>query len=121
MQLVPKLVPRQPPGRTGRKVSAYRNEILRLHAEGYTFRAIRDALFDEGIDVHVTTVQREAARGAASRRQQGSTTMAPPARAVRPAELATPWSPGQRTGKEIAAAFLHDWVVNPLLRRKQSS
>ncbi|WP_157039735.1 hypothetical protein, partial [Aquincola tertiaricarbonis] len=103
MQLVPKLVPREPPGRTGRKVSAYRDEILRLHAEGYTFRAIRDALLDEGIDVHVTTVQREAARGAASRRRPASATMAPAARAVRPAESAMAWSPGQRTGKEIAA------------------
>jgi spermidine synthase len=34
----------------------------RLHAEGYTFEAIREALADAGVVVSNTTVQREVAR-----------------------------------------------------------
>ncbi|MGE3854738.1 MAG: hypothetical protein AB7K09_23605 [Planctomycetota bacterium] len=57
-----RLAPRRPPGRWQGKARAFAGEIGRLHAEGYTFEAIREALADVGVVVSNTTVQREVAR-----------------------------------------------------------
>jgi hypothetical protein len=58
----PRLTPRRPTGRWQGKARAFAGEIGRLHAEGYTFEAIREALADVGVVVSNTTVQREVAR-----------------------------------------------------------
>ena len=57
-----RLMPRRPPGRCHAKARAFAGEMGRLHAEGYTFEAIREALADAGVVVSNTTVQREVAR-----------------------------------------------------------
>lgn len=57
------LIPRRPPGRCNRKARAFSAEIRRLHAEGYSFEAIREALAEAGVVVSRSTVQREAVRG----------------------------------------------------------
>jgi hypothetical protein len=58
-----RLSPRRPPGRCNRKARTFSAEIRRLHAEGYSFAAIREALAEAGVVVSISTVQREAARG----------------------------------------------------------
>lgn len=58
----PRLTPRRPPGRLNRKVRAFAGEIGRLHEQGYTFEAIREALADVGVVVSKSTVHREVAR-----------------------------------------------------------
>lgn len=57
-----RLNPKHPPGRASRKALLYAHEVRRLRAEGYTLEAIRQALFDVGISVSLSTVRREAAR-----------------------------------------------------------
>ncbi|MCK7494813.1 MAG: hypothetical protein MZW92_29645 [Comamonadaceae bacterium] len=56
------LTPKRPPGRhrLARRGHIV-NDIRRLHAEGYTLDAIREALADEGVVVSKSTVQRELA------------------------------------------------------------
>jgi len=58
-----RLIPRRPPGRCNRKARTFSAEIRRLHAEGYSFATIREALAEAGVVVSISTVQREAARG----------------------------------------------------------
>jgi hypothetical protein len=122
-----RLNPSDPPGRVNRKARAFEAEIGRLRSEGYTCDAIRAALAAIGVDVSLSTVQREAARY--SKR---------PSRVVRKESgfaatvdvLATPPSATRassslvgdpRTGKEIAAAFFEKRVSNPLLRDRSNS
>jgi len=57
-----RLAPTRPPGRWHGKARAFAGEIGRLHAEGYTFEAIREALAEAGVVVSNSTVQREVAR-----------------------------------------------------------
>lgn len=57
-----RLAPKRPPGRWHGKARAFAGEIGRLHAEGYTFEAIREALAEAGVMVSNSTVQREVAR-----------------------------------------------------------
>ena len=57
-----RLNPKHPPGRVNRKARAFEPEIARLRSEDYTCEAIRAALADIGVDVSLSTVQREAAR-----------------------------------------------------------
>jgi len=54
-----RLAPRRPPGRSNCKVRAFAGEIGRLHEQGYTFEAIREALADVGVLVSRSTVHRE--------------------------------------------------------------
>lgn len=56
------LLPREPPGSRRRKLREAVDEIQRLRAEGYTIRAIHQALIDAGVQVSWSAVQREAAR-----------------------------------------------------------
>ena len=56
------LLPREPPGSRRRKLREAVDEIKRLRAEGYTIRAIHQALIDAGVQVSWSAVQREAAR-----------------------------------------------------------
>jgi hypothetical protein len=73
-----RLTPRRPPGRSNRKARAFTEEIGRLHAEGYSFEVIREALADAGVIVSNSTVQREAARCRASSQIAGPPETAPP-------------------------------------------
>lgn len=57
-----RLAPRRPPGRSNCKVRAFAGEIGRLHEQGYTFEAIREALADVGVVVSRSTVHREVVR-----------------------------------------------------------
>lgn len=56
------LHPSEPPGSRRRKLREAVGEIKRLRAEGYTIRAIHQALIDAGVQVSWSAVQREAAR-----------------------------------------------------------
>jgi hypothetical protein len=56
-----RLIPKDPPGRANRKARSFALEIVRLRSEGYTCNAIRIALAEIGVDVSLSTVQREAA------------------------------------------------------------
>jgi len=56
------LHPSEPPGSRRRKLREVVGEIERLRAEGYTIRAIHQALIDAGVQVSWSAVQREAAR-----------------------------------------------------------
>ena len=56
------LLPRHPPGRANRKLRGYLPSIAALRVQGYTIKAIHQALCDKGIDVSWITVQREVAR-----------------------------------------------------------
>jgi hypothetical protein len=103
----PKLVPRCPPGRSSRKARVFAAEIGRLHALGYTFDAIREALAEAGVHVSRSTVQREAARHAAS----GALA------AVSPVVTAARSEP--RSGKDVAETFVRDrGSTNPLIRKE---
>ena len=57
-----KLRPTEPPGNSKRKLRAFASEISRLRSEGYTIRAIRQALAGAGVEVGWSTVHREVAR-----------------------------------------------------------
>lgn len=57
-----RLAPKRPPGRANCKVRAFAGEIGRLHDQGYTFEAIREALADVGVVVSRSTVHREVVR-----------------------------------------------------------
>ena len=116
-----RLTPKHPPGRVNRKAREFEPEIIRLRSEGYTCEAIRAALADIGVDVSLSTVQREAAR---SRRRSSVVPKGPSllstARGPTPsASLACAPSSlvgDPRTGREIAEAFVSKRYTNPLLR-----
>ena len=119
------LIPKHPPGRSNRKARAYAADIARLRTEGYTLEAIRSALADTGLQVSLSTVQREAARS--TRRVLGADdrpvhhtpiprgpTPAPPISA--PVSLGT----APRSAKEIAAEFMAKQITNPLVRNRSN-
>ena len=125
-----KLVPMQPPGRITRKARNFEAEIVQLRAQGYTLEAIRRALAGAGVHVSISTVRREANRhatpnpvAAASSNTPGVRPPSPPqasATSVAPAGLViTAALPEQRSGKEIAEAFVRNQSTNPLIRAKE--
>ena len=126
-----KLAPLQPPGRITRKARDFEAEIVQLRAQGYTLEAIRQALAGAGVNVSISTVRREANRHAApngdsaaacaiasgarpTQPRQAPTTSVPPAGAVNAAALH-----GQRSGKDLAEAFVRHQSTNPLIRAKE--
>jgi hypothetical protein len=128
-----KLTPRTAPGRSTRKARAYASEIVRLHAEGHSCEAIRQALHDIGVQVSGSTVQREVARHASRKRSSPARTPAsfpapvarspphapsPPPPTQPPARTA---SPALRHGRDIVEEFFKDRIDNPLIRSKDSS
>ena len=118
-----RLIPKRPPGRANRKALAFESEIGRLHVQGYSCAAIREALADAGLTVSRSTVIREVARldksGHAHDRAIQVDGHAPegpglPVAPSRPASsLADP-----RSGKDIAAAWVKDRNTNPLFRAR---
>ena len=121
-----RLNPKHPPGRVDRKARAFDSEIAQLRSEGYTCEAIRAALADIGVDVSLSTVQREAAR---CLERRSPFVVKEPARASTKSDPAavTPRTPAlsvlvgdPRTGKEIAEAFVGKRYTNPLLRDRNN-
>ena len=119
------LIPKHPPGRSNRKARAYAAEIARLRTEGYTFEAIRSTLADTGLQVSLSTVQREAARSA---RRVPAADARPVHHA--PVQRAPPTAPpinaphalgtAPRPAKEIAAEFMARQITNPLVRHRSN-
>ena len=114
-----------------RKARHFEIEIVQLRAQGYTLEAIRRALADAGVHVSISTVRREANRHAApnavsaaarantpgvrpAQPRQASATSVPPAGAVNAAALHE-----QRSGKDLAEAFVRHQSTNPLIRAKE--
>jgi hypothetical protein len=122
-----RLDPKHPPGRANRKARAYESEIVRLRAEGYTCEAIRVSLADIGVEVSLSTVQREAARRE-KRKPDIPATMTRLLTRVptdeRPVEhasaTASPFAADKRSGREIAEAFVSKRYTNPLLRDRNN-
>ena len=121
-----RLNPKNPPGRASRKARAFEGEIARLRSEGYTCEAIRAALVDIGLNVSLSTVQREAARRSkqpSSSGAKGSSPVSdaePPAPSVSVNRDASKSAGGSRTSKQIAADFVSKRITNPLLRERNS-
>jgi len=120
-----RLNPKHPPGRVNRKARAFEPEIARLRAEGYTCEAIHAALADIGVEVSLSTVQREVARS--MRRSSGiargaTSVSAADARAAiaSPTRSSSVVAGAPRTGKEIAEAFVGKRYTNPLLRDRNN-
>lgn len=97
------LKPTEPPGHAGRKLRGFVSEMARLRAEGYTIRAIHQALTNAGVTVGWATVQREVAR------------------------LAQPFPPVPPTARPLAArpavdveGYFDPHTTNPLFRKKGS-
>ena len=120
-----RLNPKHPPGRVNRKARAFEPEIARLRSEGYTCESIRAALADIGVDVSLSTVQREAAR--CLKRRSSFVVKEAAVASTRNDPVATPRAPAfsvlagdPRTGKEIAEAFVGKRYTNPLLRDRNN-
>jgi hypothetical protein len=111
------LKPSEPPGHARRKLRGLVSEIARLRAEGYTIRAIRQALDDAGIKVGWATVQREVARLAQQPSPAPKATRAPGGKAVAPAEAGQPAPRTPRAAVEVEKYF-DQHNTNPLFRKK---
>jgi hypothetical protein len=126
-----KLAPQIPPGRPTRKARAYQAEIQRLHAEGYSCQAIREALAQVGIKVARSTVHREVSLKPVPRALTPTITLGLQASAHTPPDrhhrqspspgpsVIAPFSNDKRSSKDIAADFMRSFNSNPLLRNKQ--
>ena len=121
-----RLNPKHPPGLVNRKARAFEPEIARLRSEGYTCEAIRAALADIGVDVSLSTVQREAVR-CLKRRSSFVVKEATLASTKNDSTTATSRTRtlsvlvgDPRTGKEIAEAFVGKRYTNPLFRDRNN-
>jgi hypothetical protein len=121
-----RLSPKKPPGRLSRKALAFAPEIFRLHDEGHTSEAIRQALLDAGLTVSRSTVQREVARYAKHRRidvASASVYRDESEQLARRPLAASPslaFASDPRSSKEIAASFVKGRNTNPLLRSRNA-
>ena len=119
------LIPKHPPGRSNRKARAYAADIARLRAEGYTLEAIRSTLADTGLQVSLSTVQREAARstrrvlGADDRPVHDTPIQRVPPTAA-PINAPSALGGASRPAKEIAAEFMAKQITNPLVRHRSN-
>lgn len=119
------LTPSLPPGRANRKALRFGADIIRLRRAGYTFSAIRLALLDAGLDVGLTTIKREAARGLPVVASQFTAATHPEpistARVVNPQTTVGPRGSNAHTGRDIAEAFFDAHPSNPLFSSQESS
>jgi hypothetical protein len=127
LELRVRLTPKDPPGRANRKARAFELEIVRLRSEGYTCEAIRIALVEIGVDVSLSTVQREAAKHL-SRRPAVATKAASLTPAADLSALPTSARSASsalaadgRSGREIAEAFVSSRITNPLIRARSAN
>jgi len=119
------LTPSLPPGRANRKALRFGADIIRLRRAGYTFSAIRLALLEAGLDVGLTTIKREAARGLPVVASQFPAAPDPEpisaARVVNRQTAEGPRSSDVRTGRDIAEAFFDAHPNNPLFSSQEST
>jgi hypothetical protein len=122
------LAPKLPPGRANRKALQFAVDIHRLRNAGYTFSAIRAALFDAGMSVSLSTIKREASRieGSALPAQQSgvmprSPMTSAPTTSGHDVPPARPLVPTGTSGRESAEAFFNAHPSNPLFRTKETS
>jgi hypothetical protein len=114
----------RPPGRLNRKALAFESEIYRLHLDGHTSEAIRQALLDAGVAVSRSTVKREVARHemrrqAAEARSAVVTLVSEPPALRSPSSISLLALAGDpRSSKEIAESFVKGRITNPLLRAR---
>ena len=115
------LTPKRPPGRLNRKALAFAADIQRLHWQGHSCEAIRQALADAGLSVSRSTVTREVARLAKAKvfaDSSGTATATDvpraPAREPDPVSTAALTS-DPRSGQEIAASWVAGRNTNPFL------
>lgn len=120
------LMPRNPPGRLNRKALAFASEIGRLHFDGHTSEAIRQALLDAGLSVSRSTVKREVARHVKRARTHNvARPSVPTVTAQLAASPATPhaapaFAGDARSSKEIAESFVKSRITNPLFRARST-
>lgn len=112
------LKPAEPPGHARRKLRGLVTEISRLRAEGYTIRAIHQALTNAGVMVGWATVQREVARLAQPFPPTASTARQPAARPAVPSPAAKA-TPPSRPAVDVEGYF-DPHTTNPLFRKKGS-
>ena len=114
------LKPTEPPGHARRKLRGLVNEIARLRAEGYSIRAIHQALINAGVTVGWATVQREVARLAQS--SSAATTARPPAaRPAVPGDAAKATAPQASSRPAVdVEGYFDPHTTNPLFRKKGS-
>ena len=117
-----RLNPKRPPGRSTRKALAFASEIARLHVDGYSCEAIRQALADAGVTVSRATVIREVSRISKDGPPHFAAGQPAPAAGTVASRAATtpvlPPSSGWRSGKDIAAAWIQGRITNPLLQSR---
>jgi hypothetical protein len=120
-------MPRHPPGRLNRKALAFESEIGRLHFDGYTSEAIRQALLDAGLNVSRSTVKREVARHVKHARANNVARRRVPLVTGQPAAspATPPASPAfagdARSSKEIAEFFVKGRITNPVFRARSAN
>lgn len=114
------LQPSEPPGNAKRKLRGYVDEIARLRAEGYTIRAVHQALINAGVVVAWATVQREAARLGQEHQAVKSGQKAESASTTKAAAPHQPTGPG--TGRKVGADEIESYFAqhnaNPLFKKK---
>lgn len=111
------LKPSEPPGHARRKLRGLVSEIARLRAEGYTIRAIRQALDDAGIDVGWSTVQREVARLDRAPSPAPRAARTPATKRAAPAQAEQPAPRASRPAVEVDSYF-DQHIRNPLFRKR---
>ncbi len=105
-----------------RKALAFEGEICRLHLEGYSCEAIRQALVDAGVTVSLSTVKREitrlAKRGSVRQTQRAVQNLVtePQVAHTPTAQPAPAFASDPRSGKEVAESFVKGRITNSLLR-----
>jgi hypothetical protein len=105
------LTPKRPPGRLNRKALAFAADIQRLHWQGHSCEAIRQALADAGLIVSRSTVTREVARQTKRRAPSDTGGAAASDTPITPLREADPVSTpalaaDPRSSKEIAASWV---------------
>jgi hypothetical protein len=114
------LKPTEPPGHARRKLRGLVSEIARLRAEGYTIRAIHQALADAGVEVGWATVQREVAR-LAQPSPAVTTARQPAAQPATPSEAAKAAKPGASSRPAVDVdRYFDQQANNPLFTKKGS-
>jgi len=118
------LTPSLPPGRANRKALRFGADIIRLRQAGYTFSAIRLVLREAGLDVGLTTIKREAARGLPVVTPQLPAATHPEpisaARVINPQTAVGLRGSDAPTGRDIAEAFFDAHPSNPLFPTQES-
>ena len=113
------LKPTEPPGHARRKLRGLVSEIARLRAEGYSIRAIHQALINAGVMVGWATVQREVARLAQSS-PAATTARQPAARPAVPGDAAKAAPQASSRPAVDVEGYFDPHTTNPLFRKKGS-